>query len=118
MELLKELHDKMDDTIHNSEEYDDHEGDMAVADLRTICQQAQELLDFIEPEEELQGWVQAKLTKAADYINSVHRYTTNHKDQLEDTDMMEAKDPCWKGYEMVGHKKKNGKKVPNCVSKK
>jgi hypothetical protein len=24
-------------------------------------------------------------------------------------------DPCWKGYEMVGKKTKNGKKVPNCV---
>jgi hypothetical protein len=24
-------------------------------------------------------------------------------------------DPCWSGYEMVGKKKKNGKKVPNCV---
>ncbi|MEO6637608.1 MAG: hypothetical protein ABIN25_04985 [Ginsengibacter sp.] len=24
-------------------------------------------------------------------------------------------DPCWKGYEQVGMKKKNGEKVPNCV---
>lgn len=24
-------------------------------------------------------------------------------------------DPCWKGYKMVGSKKKNGKDVPNCV---
>lgn len=23
--------------------------------------------------------------------------------------------PCWDGYEMVGYKFKNGKKVPNCV---
>ena len=27
------------------------------------------------------------------------------------------KGPCWKGYEMVGTKKKGGKKVPNCVPK-
>lgn len=27
------------------------------------------------------------------------------------------KDPCWKGYEMVGTKKKDGKTVPNCVPK-
>ena len=26
--------------------------------------------------------------------------------------------PCWKGYEMVGMKKKGGRKVPNCVPKK
>jgi len=28
------------------------------------------------------------------------------------------KDPCWKGYEMIGMKKKGGRKVPNCVPKK
>ena len=28
---------------------------------------------------------------------------------------MKGKDPCWKGYEMVGMKKKGGKEVPNCV---
>jgi len=27
----------------------------------------------------------------------------------------EDKGPCWKGYEMIGMKKKNGKDVPNCV---
>lgn len=30
---------------------------------------------------------------------------------------MKGEDPCWKGYEMQGHKMKNGKKVPNCVKK-
>lgn len=27
------------------------------------------------------------------------------------------KDPCWTGYEAIGMKEKNGKKVPNCVPK-
>lgn len=27
----------------------------------------------------------------------------------------EKEGPCWKGYEMVGMKMKNGKEVPNCV---
>ena len=27
----------------------------------------------------------------------------------------ELKKPCWEGYEMIGYKTKNGKKVPNCV---
>jgi hypothetical protein len=30
---------------------------------------------------------------------------------------MKGEDPCWKGYEMVGTKKKGGKEVPNCVPK-
>jgi hypothetical protein len=29
--------------------------------------------------------------------------------------MDETKGPCWKGYEQIGMKKKNGKEVPNCV---
>jgi hypothetical protein len=32
-------------------------------------------------------------------------------------DLKEDKDPCWKGYEMIGMKKKGGRKVPNCVPK-
>ena len=28
-----------------------------------------------------------------------------------------AKKPCWKGYEMIGTKKKGTKTVPNCVPK-
>jgi hypothetical protein len=33
------------------------------------------------------------------------------KDYLEE----KKKDPCWTGYEVIGMKEKNGKKVPNCV---
>ncbi len=27
------------------------------------------------------------------------------------------KNPCWRGFEAIGMKTKNGKKVPNCVPK-
>ena len=30
---------------------------------------------------------------------------------------MKGKNPCWKGYQMVGMKKKGGRSVPNCVPK-
>lgn len=39
---------------------------------------------------------------------------------IED-EVKEAKkdnDPCWKGYEQIGMKEKDGKEVPNCVPKK
>lgn len=29
--------------------------------------------------------------------------------------MNKKENPCWNGYEMIGKKTKNGKKVPNCV---
>ena len=31
------------------------------------------------------------------------------------TDIMKEEDPCWKGYQQIGMKKKGGKEVPNCV---
>ena len=36
---------------------------------------------------------------------------------LPEAKKMKGEDPCWKGYEMIGTKKKNGKEVPNCVPK-
>ena len=38
------------------------------------------------------------------------KYIKKHWDRME-----EDKDPCWKGYEMIGMKKKGGNPVPNCV---
>ena len=34
------------------------------------------------------------------------------------TSPLYKKGPCWKGYEMIGTKKKGGRTVPNCVPKK
>jgi hypothetical protein len=34
------------------------------------------------------------------------------------TSPLNKKGPCWKGYEMIGVKKKGGRTVPNCVPKK
>ena len=35
--------------------------------------------------------------------------------QVAEEKKMKGPDPCWKGYQMVGKKKKNGREVPNCV---
>jgi hypothetical protein len=43
--------------------------------------------------------------------------SSKNTDKIEEEKkyMTKEEDPCWKGYEMVGFKKKRGKKVPNCV---
>lgn len=53
---------------------DDHEVSMAVTDLRSIAHRAAQLADHYEKEgiSELEGWVQSKITKSADYINAVY----------------------------------------------
>lgn len=37
------------------------------------------------------------------------------KGKLKELGEIELKEPCWAGYEMIGFKIKDGKKVPNCV---
>ena len=37
------------------------------------------------------------------------------KDIIPEYYLKEDENPCWKGYEMIGTKMKNGKEVPNCV---
>lgn len=45
-------------------------------------------------------------------------YFSDWRNELFEESDKEDDDPCWKGYEMIGMKKKKGKEVPNCVPKK
>jgi hypothetical protein len=58
---------------------DDHEAKMAKADLYKLNQYSAKLFKLIDENEELDGWVQAKITKAADYISSVYHYMEYEK---------------------------------------
>ena len=49
-------------------------GKMARTDLVTIAKDAQELLNMFGDDAELPDWVESKLTKASDYLNSVKKY--------------------------------------------
>lgn len=57
----------------------DHEGIMAKADLLAIHKKAGELYNMIREDEELEGWIQSKITKAADYVNAVHNHLSYEK---------------------------------------
>ena len=65
-----------------------------------------------------------KLPKTPEGINKMYsdRYEYNKKMgysnesvEIDEAEKMKGEDPCWKNYQMVGTKKKNGKEVPNCV---
>ena len=59
---------------HDFQRKDDHEAKMARADLMKMHEYSAKLFRMIGPNEELDGWVQAKITKASDYISSVYHY--------------------------------------------
>ena len=52
----------------------DHEGKMAKRQLYKIMNYAKEIHDNLNDDDELEGWVQSKITKAADYLSSVKHY--------------------------------------------
>lgn len=52
----------------------DEEGRMAKQQLSDIAKYASELGQMLSDETQLEAWVQAKLTKAADYIKTVKHY--------------------------------------------
>ena len=76
---------------YNVGEYD-REGDMAKDDLRTINDAAKELYSIIQADENLPEWVQAKIVKAMDYLDTARDYMKANK-YAEDTEVDEAKKP-------------------------
>jgi hypothetical protein len=95
------------DSPVNYGEYD-REGDMAKDDLRTMNSAAAELYAILDADENLPEWVQAKITKAVDYIDTVRDYMKTNK-YKEDVQTDEAK---YQGKEVP-----LGKKLPGDVKK-
>jgi hypothetical protein len=53
----------------------------------------------------VEAWVQSKITKAADYLDTAADYVASG----------EMEEACWVGYKQEGLKKKGKRMVPNCV---
>lgn len=53
---------------------DNHEAEMARADLYKMAKYSMKLFQMIQEGQELEGWVQSKITKASDYISSIYHY--------------------------------------------
>jgi hypothetical protein len=92
---------------YNVGEYD-REGDMAKDQLRTVNDAAKELYSIIAADENLPEWVQAKITKAMDYLDTARDYMKSNK-YAEDFDVDEAK---YQGKEVP-----LGKKLPGDIKK-
>ena len=93
--------------IASGKEKDD-EGYMARSEFDTIMKAVSLLRKNIKKgNQQLPAWVQSKITKATDYIDTASDYL--------DSDETNVDEACWNGYKKVGIKKKGSKIVPNCV---
>ena len=78
---------------------DDHEVEMAISDLRALSEKAAALADHYEKEQptDLEGWVQAKITMAADYISKVydnHMFSPDQECETCGDSLTEEKSTC------------------------
>lgn len=63
----------------------DNEGAMAKTALRGIIKDASHMIEMFDDEQNLPEWVQAKIIKSADYLNTAHRYMMNKEEVKEAT---------------------------------
>jgi len=61
----------------------DREGDMALNQLHQIADAAEELHSILDAEENLPEWVQSKITKAVDYLDTARDYLKAKKSQYQ-----------------------------------
>jgi hypothetical protein len=67
----------------------DDESDMAHSQLISIKNNSDKLMNVIDPNEQLDAWVQSKLTKAQDYLQSVYDYL-NGEETVEEKKLTQA----------------------------
>lgn len=62
----------------------DQEGEMAKTQLKTIMRNAQDLMKMLGDDDNLPEWVQNKITKANDYLDSATDYLKSNGEDDEE----------------------------------
>ena len=95
----------------------DQEYSMVRSELETLMNAAQRIKAKVgKGEGSLEAWVQSKITKAADYIDTAADYIASgemQEEKIVDKIMDEMK--CWPGYKKKGTQELFGKKYNRCV---
>ena len=72
--------------------HDRNEGKMAKYDAKELADDAMNVFNMIQEDDDLPEWLEAKITKASDYMNSVKDYLEHHqKDNVKEDFGMSAK---------------------------
>jgi len=106
-------HSANEPSADDKAEYD-QEGRMAKSDLKTAKDAADELRSILDDEENLPEWVQAKITKAVDYLDTARDYMKDNDVEYTDETVEEAKKkgkPDYLDFDKDGDKKETMKKA-------
>jgi hypothetical protein len=62
---------------------------MAMGELKSIIANANDIISMLKSDSQLEGWVQSKITKSADYISSVKDYLSNTPNSISEEEEKE-----------------------------
>jgi len=102
LQKLSQARDKKKDVkeAKDAGEYD-YEGAMAKTQLQTICRNAEDLKNMLDDDENLPEWVQAKITKAEDYITTSLDYLKSTNELEESISLDEVLSKNTKAYDWI-----------------
>jgi hypothetical protein len=84
--------DKAGKSKKTSDNAEPEEGQMAQGDVRAIAAMAKKIDEMVSEMTDLPEWVQAKITKAQDYLTAVTQHLSHPGEDQEAEDMAEGKD--------------------------
>ena len=92
MDRMQDRADMMRDegTVKEGDDKYDHEADMARSQLMRTAEKAVALFKMIKPGDNLEGWTASKITKAADYLDSVHNYMSYEMLKAQEKEKMNS----------------------------
>ena len=68
----------------------DYEGGMAKSQMLKMKKYAAALCDMVDDETQLEAWVQAKITKASDYMSAVYHYLDYQNSKMNENQLKEG----------------------------
>ena len=77
--IKEEISEMCGDSTHSvsvtpAKHDEDHEGNMAKRQMFKTAMYSKAILDMLQDDDELPGWIQSKMTKIADYVGAVKHY--------------------------------------------
>lgn len=89
LDALRDKHNKYNESMNPADQGEyDREGEMAIRNLTTADEAADELRSILDADDNLPEWVQKKITLAVDYLDTARDYMKSKEpesDMLEET---------------------------------
>lgn len=87
---IKKISNIIENKLPTNESDDiENEGEMLIAQLHSIIENAKSLLKMVDSEDQIEDWIQSKITIAEDYLRTTHSYIKYYDENGDDDDELD-----------------------------